>query len=118
MASFYPDQKEDPIISSWISSDGHYAFVEFRSADDANKGLQLDKMNIMGQTLKVGRPKTFQGNFGMMDTGAVFNTVAAALQAGTMNTPQIGRKVTFPCRILCFESIVKDLNVCIINIDR
>ncbi len=118
LSSLHPDKKEDPVISAWISSDGHYAFVEFRSAEEANKGLELDKITIMGQTLKVGRPKTFQGNFGMMETGTVCNTVAAALQAGTMNTQLVGKKVVFPSRILCFEGIVRDLNVIIINLSR
>lgn len=31
----------NPIISSWISSDGHYAFVEFRSSEEANLGFKL-----------------------------------------------------------------------------
>jgi splicing factor U2AF subunit len=117
LSSLHPGEREDPIISAWISSDGHYAFVEFRSAEEANKGLDLDKLNIMGQVIKVGRPKTFQGNFGMMESNAICNTVGAALQAGTMNASQIGKKVIFPCRILCFERIVRDLDVIYINID-
>ena len=31
----------NPILSAWISSDSHYAFVEFRNADEANKGFKL-----------------------------------------------------------------------------
>ena len=30
-----------PILSAWISSDSHYAFVEFRSAEEANNGFKL-----------------------------------------------------------------------------
>ena len=30
----------DTIIGSWISPDGHYAFVEFRNPEEATKGLQ------------------------------------------------------------------------------
>jgi hypothetical protein len=30
-----------PILSAWISSDSHYAFVEFRSAEEANLGFKL-----------------------------------------------------------------------------
>jgi hypothetical protein len=109
LSSHYTDLKEDPVLSVWISSDSHYAFVEYKSAEEANKGLELDKITIMSQTLKVGRPKTFQGNFGMIDTNAVCNTVAS-LQLGTINTPIIGRKVIFPYRILCFENLVKEID--------
>jgi len=30
-----------PILSAWISSDAHYAFVEFRSSEEANAGFKL-----------------------------------------------------------------------------
>jgi splicing factor U2AF 65 kDa subunit len=28
-----------PVISAWISSDGHYAFVEFRSIEECTNGF-------------------------------------------------------------------------------
>jgi splicing factor U2AF 65 kDa subunit len=31
----------NPILSAWISSDAHYAFVEFRNKDEANLGFKL-----------------------------------------------------------------------------
>jgi len=31
----------NPVVSAWIASDGHYAFVEFRTADEANLGFKL-----------------------------------------------------------------------------
>ena len=52
----------DTVVGSWISPDGHYAFVEFRSPEEATKGLQNlsgGGVKIMGQTLKTGRPKQF-----------------------------------------------------------
>ena len=36
----------NPILSAWISSDSHYAFVEFRNAEEANMGFKLQGMNI------------------------------------------------------------------------
>jgi splicing factor U2AF 65 kDa subunit len=51
----------NPILSAWISSDSHYAFVEFRNADEANKGLKkLQGMNISGCEIKLGRPKSYE----------------------------------------------------------
>lgn len=34
-------QKEKPIVGSWISGDGHYAFVDFRTPDEATQGFVL-----------------------------------------------------------------------------
>jgi hypothetical protein len=47
----------------------------------------------------------------MMDDGNLCNTVAAALQAGTMNAPIIGKKVQFPNRVLCLVGICNKVNV-------
>jgi len=30
-----------PILAAWISQDGHYAFIEFRSIEEAKAGYQL-----------------------------------------------------------------------------
>ena len=101
----------DPVLSAWISTDGHYAFVEFRTAEEANCGFLLNNISILGQPLKVGRPKTYVGALSMMDDGNLCNTVASALQAGTMNTPSIGKKVQFPSRIICMKNITAKINV-------
>jgi splicing factor U2AF subunit len=104
-------QPGDPVLSAWISTDGHYAFVEFRSAEEANNGFQLNNIMILGQPLKVGRPKTYTGALSMMEDGILCNTVAAALQAGTMNAPVEGKKIQFPSRILCFKGAVYNINI-------
>lgn len=31
----------NPVVSVWLSTDAHYAFVEFRNADEANLGFNL-----------------------------------------------------------------------------
>ena len=30
-----------PVVSSWISTDGHYGFIEFRTAKEASLGFNL-----------------------------------------------------------------------------
>ena len=49
-----------PILSAWISSDSHYAFIEFRNAEEANLGFHLQGMNINGSEIKLGRPKSYE----------------------------------------------------------
>lgn len=38
----------EPIISTWISADGNFAFVEFRSPEEATNGFALSQINIHG----------------------------------------------------------------------
>jgi splicing factor U2AF subunit len=35
------EEPGNPVVSAWISSDSHYAFVEFRTAEEANIGFKL-----------------------------------------------------------------------------
>ena len=37
------------ITSAWIAADGHYAFVEFRTPEEANNGFNLNNVAIHGQ---------------------------------------------------------------------
>lgn len=47
------DVEGDSIVSAWISPDGvgHYAFVEFRSAQEATNGLTLNGASLFGYVL-------------------------------------------------------------------
>ena len=47
----------DPVTSCWISSDGHYAFVECRTVEEANSLFNLAGINIKGMDLKIGKPR-------------------------------------------------------------
>ena len=50
------------VIGSWIANDGHYAFVDFRSAEEATQGFVLNQIALVdGVYLKVGRPKNSSG---------------------------------------------------------
>ena len=40
------EEPGSPVVSAWLSPDGHYAFVEFRTAEEANHGFKLQGMNI------------------------------------------------------------------------
>ena len=34
-------EQGNTVVSSWMSTDGHYGFVEFRTAEEANLGFNL-----------------------------------------------------------------------------
>jgi hypothetical protein len=49
------------VVGVWISGDGHYAFVDFKTAEDATQAFALQQVAIHGNYLKVGRPKNATG---------------------------------------------------------
>jgi len=60
------EEPGNPVISCWIASDGHYAFVEFRNAAEANLGFRLQGMNINGTEVKIGRPKSYENTMSQL----------------------------------------------------
>ena len=104
-----------PIVSSWISTDGHYGFIEFRTAEEALKGFSLQGMSFLGSQLKIGRPKAYQDQEGdnISNDGQgldEFNPILAATQG--ISNPIIGGTaksklftVIGPTRILQFKNI-------------
>jgi len=54
-------QNGNPIVGTWISGDCHYAFVDFRTPEEATQGYVLQQVAIKGNYLKVGRPKNATG---------------------------------------------------------
>ncbi len=39
----------NPIISTWMSSDGNYAFLEFRTPEEARNSIKLDGISLLGK---------------------------------------------------------------------
>lgn len=101
----------EPVIGSWVSPDGHYAFVEFRTAEEATKGFILNGFKIMGIPLKVGRPKTYQGLPQSVEEVGPSNTVAAILMKTKKNIPIKTYKFIMPTKVLCLNSIIKGLDI-------
>ena len=103
--------KEQPVIGAWVSPDGHYAFVEFRTAEEATKGFILNGFKIMGVPLKIGRPKTYQGLPQTIEDSGPSNTVAAILMKSKKNIEIKKYKVIMPTKVLCLNSIIKGLDI-------
>lgn len=105
----------NPVLSAWISQDGHYAFVEFRSIEEANKAFSLNNYPILGQNLKVGRPKTYTGSqpASTTDRNAIMGgysvpTISAFASAGdsTKQGPLKPTKVWIPSSVLCCHGLL------------
>lgn len=51
------------VLSAWISPDGHYAFCEVRTVEEANAALTyLNGIQVGAFCLKIGRPKGYNPN--------------------------------------------------------
>lgn len=55
-------QGPDPVVSVQVNHEKSYAFVEFRSADEASKAIGFDGIVFQNQVLKIRRPKDYLGN--------------------------------------------------------
>ena len=57
LGAYDPNQFGNPVVSCWISQDGNYAFVEFRSVEEMQQGFILGQLSLLGRPLRVGRTK-------------------------------------------------------------
>lgn len=69
-----------PVVGIWMSPDGRFALVDFRSLEEANRALALDKLPVGGGTmqLRVGRPKEYQEFYETLAKGGSASSAAAA----------------------------------------
>lgn len=51
----------EPVLGATMGGGGLFAFVEFRTAEEAANGLRLNGVELLGCQLKVGRPKGYSG---------------------------------------------------------
>jgi len=47
------------VINVWMASDGKYSFVEFRTPELATTAIGLDKVELCGREIHVGRPSGY-----------------------------------------------------------
>ncbi|KAI9101205.1 splicing factor U2AF 65 kDa subunit-like protein [Phlyctochytrium arcticum] len=57
-----------PVIAAQINLDKNYAFVEFRSHEEATAAMAFDGLAFAGQSLKIRRPKDYQPQGGISGT--------------------------------------------------
>jgi len=48
-----------PVVSAQISGEGKFAFVELRTEDLASAAMFLDKFELFGRSMNVGRPRGY-----------------------------------------------------------
>lgn len=48
-----------PVEQVWMSGEKKFCFVTFRNDTEAEKGMQLDNIQLMGRPLRIGRPSDY-----------------------------------------------------------
>ena len=65
MLGVVPEEANNPaVVNVWIAPDMKYSFVEMRTPELATAGLTLDKMELCGRALNVGRPSGYVAPIG------------------------------------------------------
>lgn len=60
LAGLSPEAANGPVvINVWMASDGKYSFVEFRTPELATTAIGLDKVELCGREIHVGRPSGY-----------------------------------------------------------
>eukprot|EP00656_Telonema_subtile_P008669 TRINITY_DN14047_c0_g1_i2.p1 TRINITY_DN14047_c0_g1~~TRINITY_DN14047_c0_g1_i2.p1 ORF type:complete len:222 (-),score=56.89 TRINITY_DN14047_c0_g1_i2:131-796(-) len=70
------------VVNVWMASDNKYSFVEFRTPELATTAMSLDKVELCGRSIHVGRPS---GYVPPLDGGAVMDPMAHGLGMGIAN---------------------------------
>ncbi len=69
---------QNSVVTAWVSPDGHYAFVELRTIEEANAALTyLNGIQVGVYNLKIGRPKGYNG-------ASSSSSVAVPMQSSTI----------------------------------
>jgi RNA recognition motif-containing protein len=94
----------DPVVDSFLSQDGKFGFIEFRTIQEANNALAMSGVEFMGRNIRVGRPSDYMqpseellkkcegtGILGLPgDQGvSVVNPLVAAAQAAGAQGPDL-----------------------------
>lgn len=89
LAGMVPDPvNEPPVINVKMDNTGRFAFVELRTEELATTSMTLDKTELLGRPMNIGRPKGYVPGSSAPaanDTLAAAQQVAAALLGGVTN---------------------------------
>ena len=75
----------NPVIACQVNLDKNFAFVEFRSVDEATQAMAFDGIQFQGQSLKIRRPRDYQPLPGMAETPSV--VVPGVVSTVVQDTP-------------------------------
>ncbi|KAK2195175.1 bifunctional RNA recognition motif domain/Nucleotide-binding alpha-beta plait domain superfamily/RNA-binding domain superfamily [Babesia duncani] len=106
-------------VKGWISSDGHYAFIELRSMQEASNCMQFTGLNYMGYNIRVNRPKTYTDEMLAMAPVPTVPTLDPSLLAlGLDGLKNVREQIVAASDLLETEKQrVPTDRLCIVNLD-
>lgn len=106
-----------PVISAWVSAEGAFAFIEFRSVQDCTLALSLlQGMQIGGRILRIGRPQDFKlppAHLANFVVGLPIGVGARQTQRDTQNSARrkgdawMSARLTFALLFLVLEPLFR-----------
>uniref|UniRef100_A0A7S0ZSJ5 RRM domain-containing protein n=1 Tax=Noctiluca scintillans TaxID=2966 RepID=A0A7S0ZSJ5_NOCSC len=82
----------EPVVGATMGGGGLFAFVEFRTAEEAANGLRVNGVELLGCQLKIGRPKGFLGEQDGLQpaqNGTLGEMMAGAMRPGQLALPGV-----------------------------
>lgn len=103
------------VMNVWMAADMKYSFVEMRTAELATASIALDKMELCGRALNVGRPSGYVAPSGpvaaatpMAGMAAMHTGPMASLMAGMASGEQTATKCIALENMLTQEDVAGD----------
>eukprot|EP01084_Bolivina_argentea_P019592 36412_1 len=56
------DENEPSVTNVYLNAQKRFAFVEFRSPQEATQAMELEGIQFFGESLKIGRPANYNPN--------------------------------------------------------
>lgn len=111
MKGLVPEEANSPsVMNVWMAADMKYSFVEMRTVELATSSMALDKVELCGRALNVGRPSGYVAptgpsipmQMGMTNLYAMAQSPAMGMMAGA-GTPA--------SKAICLENMLTEQDV-------
>jgi hypothetical protein len=73
-----------PVLTARMSDGGAFAFLEMRSAEEADAGITLNGLQLLGAAMRIGRPKAYIDRFGNVPAVVAVEMLAKGVVPGAV----------------------------------
>ena len=115
----------EPVIDSFVSSDGKFGFVEMRTVAEASNAMAMSGLDFAGRPVRIGRPADYipitpdviqqcqgTGILGLPDDTDDSSACDAAAATGVTSGPVAGPDVTNATEVVVIKDMITPAKVC------